>query len=118
MRIIILIFGTLMALPAAADPIHKHDMPGELSRDTSAQLKLRELRLKEAVERGELTPEQAKVLRRQLLRWPQQILQPRPFMDASVPDFPPRKPPKHHQRWRQQQDQLQNKALLPEDDEQ
>lgn len=59
--------------------------------------RLRDVRLREAVERGEITQEEARAIRH-LQRWHRLAEPPR---DASEPQ---RQRPPRHQRWRQQQD--------------
>lgn len=99
-------FLLLLALLAsnsalAAPPWRVDNGPPAWQAEAAPPHRLRDLRLREAVERGELTREEARALKR-LRRW--HYLPP----DGDGAERRPRPErhdkPSRHQRWRQQQD--------------
>ncbi|WP_174872877.1 hypothetical protein [Vogesella oryzae] len=88
----------------AAPPLFAGPQPFRDQQDGGDTLRLRELRLKEAIDRGELSPEEARRLR-QFYRRHEAV---RPFPPASGLDNPPdgQQEGKGWRRWRKKQDRL------------
>ncbi|MDC7713166.1 hypothetical protein PQU96_03305 [Vogesella sp. LYT5W] len=101
------LFLLLLALLAghsalAAPPWRADNGPPAWQAEAAPPHRLRDLRLREAVERGELTREEARALKR-LRRW--HYLSPDEDGAGRGPRHERRDPPPpRHQRWRQQQD--------------
>ncbi|GHD70583.1 hypothetical protein ACFSQE_01995 [Vogesella fluminis] len=100
------LFLLLLALLAgnsalAAPPWRADNGPPAWQAGAAPPHRLRDLRLREAVERGELTREEAHALK-QLRRW--HYLPPDGDAAGPGPRHERGDRPPHHQRWRQQQD--------------
>ncbi len=100
------VFLLLLALLAghsalAAPPFRVGNGPPAWQAEAAPPHRLRDLRLREAVERGELTREEARALKRQR-RW--HHLPPDDDGGVRSPRQEWRDKPPRHQRWRQQLD--------------